>query len=200
MLRSKEKLLMIVRFLKHIGIELVVSWPLTIIGVVLLLPVCYIQNKRGVKQLPTVLKWFDCADWYVNRNTSSITKVIEGGWFNWYYYISIRNPLNYFSYVILGVKIESIESKLVQNRFYSDNVKRPLEVGDTKNAGFQVGEYIINGKTYYEYYLVQTYEIFGKIKCLRVRFGHKLGFNPEIGNYYEYVTVLSPYHTYTGSK
>jgi hypothetical protein len=88
-------ILFIYRLFKHLGILLFICIPLEVIGWFILLPVCYFKGTN-IAPLPTYLKWFDNADQYVGRDTSTYEQVVKSDWFNRYVWLAYRNPINAF--------------------------------------------------------------------------------------------------------
>lgn len=139
-------------------------------------------------QLPRALRWFDCADFYNGRDTTVIRRIAAEGRWAHIYYITIRNPLNYFSYKVLG---------LVYNNPIVKKVEGNPNVGDTTLPGLYFIEIEQDGKTYYEYYWIYKYSA---TTCFRFRMGWKIGSPDELvnGKPTQEVFVVSPYHSYSG--
>lgn len=188
----KEILKFTLRLTKHLFILICVTLPLQLVGVIILLPVCYVV---GPNPLPKYLRWFDNADQYIQRDTSTYFAVRDSGILNMYYWLSIRNPLNYFGYMILGFKqSDSLTTQTFYTGFSS------VDVGDSpgKHSGLLYSELNHDNKIYYEYYYINKYVLFDTTYCFRFRLGHKLGFVKPTDEYIQYVTVISPFHSYNG--
>src|SRR6185503_19026858 len=155
------------RLLYHIAIFFMVLLPLEIIGWLVLLPVCKYQgtNTNHLSQrLPACLKWFDNADYYVDRDTSTYDAVCQSGWWNRYCWLAWRNPINYFGYVVLGLRV--IEPLVLIDKIGNQSVS------DNGTTGLYYAEYEMDSKVYYEYYYIHKWSA---TKCLRFRMGHKIG-------------------------
>lgn len=182
------------RLLKHLSLLLFISLPLQLVGAILILPVLLpILKYLGHSQFPACFRWFDSADQYCGRDTSTYDAIRDSGIWNWYCWVGWRNPLNYFGYKVLGYNVESISLITA----YCDANFRLGEIGDTKHVGFIYSEFLINGSTLYEYYWVKAYNFRGTEKCIRFRMGYKLDV-PVIGEWCQEVFVIQPFHAFTG--
>lgn len=185
-----ELLKFFARFLKHLLIFVCVLIPLQIVSAVLLPFV--LPFYRG--PLPRALRWFDNADQFNGRDTSVYKSVIQQGIRYQYYWLVLRNPLNYFGYFVLGLTINAnFTQRILHNA--PDG-----EVGDATNCvpGLFYTEVEMEGKTYYEYYYIKTYTIGSTVRCLRVRIGHKFGDDVSYGQHTQFVGLISPWHSYSG--
>ena len=187
------------RLVKHLSILLVISLPLQLVGALALLIYLPIAAYRATPEnastmLPLALKWFDCVDSYVGRNTDTYLAVIAQGWWARYCWLAWRNPCNYFGYVILGTILTAPISQTIHTSIESEAVSD----GTGGIPGLFYTEVEANGKTYYEYYYIKKYTSFGTPKCLRIRIGYKLGL-AKPGDNAEQVFVISPWHSYNGS-
>ncbi len=174
--------------MKSLIILLLVCLPLEIIGWCVLIPAVYFA--KGYK-LPRLLRWFDNADQYIGRDTSTYIGVVDSGKLNQYLWLAFRNPINYFGYRVLGVCPQTAIEAIYETQ-------NTTTVGDTSSEGFYHCEAVIDGIRRSEYYLVKAYP--GKKTCFRFRMGHKiqrLNSNP-IGSYIQYVFCIQPYKSYTG--
>lgn len=173
------------RLLKHLVI-FIVTLPITIFGCIALGCVLPITKTY----VPLWLRWFDCADPYVGRNTETIQRVVSEGWKSYWYFIGVRNPLNYFSYKYLGV--DTTGCTVVSN---------DPEVGDNKAPGLQYTELLDKDHSVkaYEYYYIWVYivPLTTIKKCIRLRLGYKLN-GLGAGTIAQEVLVVSPFHSYTG--
>jgi hypothetical protein len=147
--------------------------------------------------LPRYLRWFDNADQFIGRDTSTYYGVTKSGKWNRYVWLAFRNPLNYFGYKILGVEV--IESPKLEDVWVHGNAITLTEVGDRKGekSGVYYVEITIAGKTYYEYHMIQKWST---TKCLRFRMGHKIcdPSSNTTGSIIQWVFVLQPYKDYAG--
>jgi hypothetical protein len=174
-----------------------VSLPLTVLGILILLPVVCIYD---IGKLPAVLRWFDSADPYVGRDTSVITQLNQNPETSKYFFVNkiltkynwlaFRNPINYFSYKYLGFQWDS--PTLVTTSGSS-------KVGDSagKVPGLYYIEVIQNDRTHYEYYFI--YKL-SSTRCIRARMGHKIGQfeSNKKGDYVQQVLVIQPFKSYSG--
>lgn len=187
-----NKLLFIYRFLNRLALFLLVSVPLQLAGMIILFPFTYIYQ---IGALPIWLRWFDSADPYVGRNTETIELETKKGWMNRYYWLALRNPINYFSYKYLGFIWNSPEIL---------NVQGPMNVGDATDhvAGYKYIEIKQNNKIYYEYVYIYVYKLTANSlqKCIRFRMGWKISdpYKNKNGELQQEVFVISPYHSYNG--
>ena len=182
--------MLLLKCIKHFLVWLLLITPLQLLGAVLLLIYLPIHlalinhNLRSSIKLPYFLRWFDNADQYVGRDTSTYIRVFNSGYYNLYTWLAWRNPLNYFGYTKLGV------INTTNNTLPDDNI------GDA--TGLQEGTrnitVTIDGKEYFEYYYIKKY---GTNKCVRIRMGWKLA-GTEPGQISQWVFVISPYHSYKG--
>lgn len=184
-----------VRFLYRLLINLLklifICLPLELVGILILAPVCLMSTSY---RLPKILRWFDNADMYVGRDTSTYLKVVDSGWIPRYLWLSLRNPINYFGYTVLGVCPQtSLEAR---SETISDS-----PIGDTSSPGLYRCEAMIDGKSYYEYYLIFVYT-FSPDHCFRFRMGHKLQkfVDNKIGSSIQWVMCVQPWKAYSGKK
>jgi hypothetical protein len=145
-----------------------------------------ICKKRDGK-LPTCLRWFDNADLYTGRDISVYKQVQETGLIYQYYWLALRNPLNYFGYFVLGYA--------VTQDLFDFNSNNNFEVGDSqgKHAGFLYTEL----ESIYEYYYIFKYS---STHCFRFRMGHKIG-RPDSnykGSRIQYVFAVQPWKSFSG--
>lgn len=166
--------------------------PLEFLGIVILfftLPlVRKFKSKLTLKQscrdnikLPMFLRWFDNADIYVGRDYSTYYKVYIGPYWDWYYWLSIRNPLNYFGYKVLGKRIYPGAWKIhIGNQMVDDRVISGFFYGEIQNV--------------YTYYYVHKWN---STKCLRFRMGWKLTDNFD-DNPVQWVMTIQPWKDYNG--
>jgi len=185
-----NKLLFLYRLVKHVSILLFVLFPLEVLGWLILLPVCYL-NGTSIDPLPRWLRWYDNADQFVGRDTSTYFKVCRTGWWNRYVWLGWRNPLNYLGYVVLGAMIPAT--------LKSDTGPTVgTQIGDATNKkeGFYYREIVTpDDKSYYEYYYIHKWS---ETTCLRFRLGYKLGQNADCSGATQWVLVLQPRKSYSG--
>jgi hypothetical protein len=197
-------MLMMLRLVKCIIILICVSIPLQLVGAVLLLGYLpYQQNliKRKPNtpvQLPVLLRWFDCADLYLEFGRTPVTylfKVVPQGWWVRYCWLAWRNPINYFSYAYLSRRV--ILRNIDKSKSFEEG--DPL-VGDSTGdhpGFFHVSVEDFDGQVTYEYYYILKWSA---TKCCRIRFGHKVGPLKDLkdGQYIQGVIVCQPYRSYGG--
>ncbi len=209
--------LFIYRVLIHFSIFLFISLPLQLLGAIVLIPVVPFYD---IGKLPFLFRWFDSVDTYTNRDLWTINLINGGGWIddpitpsgtysghqlliNKYVWLAWRNPINYFSYKVLGIQVQGEVITTLNNLYPLIPVplNESIEIGDTEGnyPGIQSVEMAINNKTYYEYYMACPYTIFGATRCIRIRIGYKLtDFVLVNGALIEEVFVISPFHSYSG--
>ena len=201
--RKSMKILfrLIKELLKFLGIFLFLQIPGSII-----LGIYFLINPHVTLSLPYWLRWFDGADQYFGRDTTVYDKVMKGSAWDKYVWLSWRNPLNYFGYRYLGI---DLPQKVI---IICDKTERaPVLDSRTANETMQIGDGInkcpgtyfveieCNSKIYWEYYRIIKYSLLGQQKCIRLRFGWKIGQDRPIeSGYCQWVFVISPYHSYDG--
>jgi hypothetical protein len=177
------------RLVRHLLVFLFLCLPLMIVGMIVLLPACYLSKGP---QLPIFLRWLDCADFYVGRDTSVIEQKVKEGPLVWYNWIALRNPINYFQYKYLSFQWP-------KNFKYLRYIPEDNNIGDSTGdePGLKYIEIETDGKVFYEYYYIKKWSL---STCLRFRLGWKIG-DPtrnRIGDLQQFVLVLSPYKSYSG--
>ena len=196
------------RVIKCVLILLFVSIPLQLVGAVLLLGYLpYQQNlilsNAGTGEelsyrLPVWLRWFDCADLYLEFGRTPVTylfKVVPQGWWVRYCWLAWRNPINYFSYSYLAHKVVIRNI----NKAKTFEIGDP-EVGDSTNdhpGTFYVQIEDFDEKVIFEYYKIIKWSA---TKCCRIRIGHKIGALKDLkdGQYIQDVLVFQLYRSYAG--
>lgn len=180
----------VLRFIKALFILFAITLPLEILGLVLV-PLGLIFQRHY--RLPTILKWFDNADVWLGRNSETYELVVNTGSFlEKYHWLALRNPINYFGYAVLGVKQDTLRSRV--------QIEGDIRVGDgAENVpGFLYQEFydFDNNKDIYEYYYIHKWSA---TKCFRFRMGHKIG-RTVLGDVsaIQYVFVIQPYKDYHG--
>ena len=184
------------KFFKELCKFLLLFFFLQVPGTIIL--ALYLSFNPEIKKLPFLLRWFDGADQYFGRNTEVYDKVMRGNAWQKYCWLAWRNPLNYFGYRYLGFKI-SDKAEIVLDSRIANNSR--LQVGDGVNKcpGTVYIEIDSNGSKYFEFYKIVKYSFFGSTKCLRIRFGWKIGQDRPIeSGYCQWVFVISPFHSYNG--
>lgn len=170
------------KFIYRLSFNLVIFFglciPLQIIGIIILLPVCFYCQKT---RLPRGLRWFDNADLYVGRDTSVYDSVLQSGWYNNYCWLAWRNPLNYFGYKILGKQVKTETMCIIQGN---------PNVGNTSAPGLFIQESPIG----YQYYYIHKWS---QTTCMRLRLGWKFNSNITPG-WYQWAFTVQPYMSYTG--
>ncbi len=171
---------------------IVVILPLELLGIIILFPILLVY--RNSESLPGPLRWFDNYDIHSKERDRSVYEGIVrtgqqslGGLIYRYYWLALRNPLNYFGYTVLGFKCRMLPW---------ESIKSDLNIGDAsgQSPGFLYLEYEQDNKIYFEYYYIKKWS---DTKCLRVRIGHKLK-NTRNDDFVQWVFVISPYHSYSG--
>ena len=186
---------MLLRLIRNLLVLFAVALPLEISGWFILLVVMPFIPNSQVK-LPALFRWYDCADMYNGRDPSTYLSVCKEGWWARYLWLAWRNPCNYFGYFHLS---------FIFNKTGKYTVCDPsqFDVGNTTGAraGYRYIEYVQVGitspsDTYYEYYWIMKWSA---KKCLRIRFGWKIGDNKNpIGSYCQWVACFQPYIDYSG--
>lgn len=194
--------MIILRFIRCLSILLCISIPLEVIGW-FVLPVALLCASKTSLKLPSWARWLDCADMYFNRDTSVYQSVWDKGLWARYCWLGWRNPGNFFGYKYLSFQFNSTGKYLVCN-------PPEFNVGNTTgaHAGYRYMEYeqeeIITrlnvdswyDRKYYEYYIIHKWS---SKKCMRIRFGWKIGDNKNpIGSWCEGVMCLQFFIDYSG--
>lgn len=193
------------RFIYHFSLFLLFL-PLQAAGL-LLVPVGILLS-RGRQKLPYLFRWFDNADLYIGRDSTTYLGVIQEGFLYRWYWLAIRNPVDYFSYKYLSITVgpEVKVISIIKNTlpwkiketwsYYSEYEDR--KVGDGDNEGLFYIEYLINNKIYYEYYFVKKLTA---TRCFRFRMGWKLGLPSEVlpGTIVDEVLSCTPVHNFSPS-
>lgn len=177
----------LLRLLKHITVFLLVCVPLQLLGIILILPVVYFSKDY---QLPYLFRWFDCADFYVNRDTSTYIALVDSGskW-NRYTWLAFRNPINYFDYQYLGYKWTGQE-------VYTTYSSIEDTIGDGSFGGIR---HIEVDSGIYEYYYIKPYRILNLSLCIRFRIGWKIkNMDNPTGKYSQWCLTFNPFQPYTG--
>ncbi len=170
-----------------------VSVPLQLLGIIALATYIPFTSPAGNdKSLPYFLRWFDCADFYANRDTSTYLKVIAEGKFARWYWLAIRNPINYFNYMYLGFYMDS---KATTDFSMSTNT-RPIGDSSDCNPGLWITEISCKDGNYYEYYYIYKWT---SNYCFRFRMGWKIGQKGLTPGYVQDVFVISPFKSYNGN-
>lgn len=174
----------ILRFFKNFGIYLFVCLPLEIAGLVVI-PIALLF---GVEHVPKIYTSF--------HGDEPSSEGFNDNYFGWFYWLAIRNPLNYFQYAVLGYEETGHE-------FWK--LEGVANVGNTDSPGFQLIEgYLSSSTTYldtatYGYYWIKPYNFFGLRKCIRFRMGHKLSWGGTGSPVKQWVFTFSPFFTYEGN-
>lgn len=151
--------------------------PLTILGI-LILPLVLVFVPKNVEVLPKVFRWFD--NYSTHDNLFGHTRDglsgdqpyrerrIKEGHTNlfWerYYWLALRNPINYFSVEYLGK--DKVHVREVHGNPYTSDQG---ESGWVYKWGYD-----IDNSKLEEFYFVYAYKLFSKNLCVRARFGYKL--------------------------
>lgn len=191
------------KYLKHIIVLLFVVIPLEIVGMIIL-PFVLLFVGKDKEQLPSLFRWFDNHETHLGVNgaddglagppgyrlENGIYPYGEYNFFKnlWhrYYWLALRNPIYYFSYVVLGVNLSTLTEITSKEGDFG--------IGDKYRAGSYYLEVAVNGKSYFEYYLVYKYPL-KKDKCFRFRIGWKL---TSEDSHKQWVFTVTPWMNYTG--
>jgi len=194
------------RIMTHLAIKLMVNLPLTLVGIpILAIVLLFLDNKA--KQLPTFIRWFDNADNdglygdIANQQRNIARGINPKGYLAKLIWLGFRNPINYFKYRVLGIKISDINKNpppLVEE--CSDVPGQ--HVSDYAAGGFRYVELeLYNQKKYYEYYLIKPYHAFHKPLCFRARIGWKIGHPEEPQkerSHYAWTCAINPCQPFRG--
>lgn len=169
------------KYIKHILSWLLIIFPLTLLGMVVLAIVLpFIPRDR--ETLPRCIRWWDNHEAHLKEmaddglsgppdyRAALLAKGTDPeGFLARYNWLALRNGLNYFQYKVMGFQ--------VQDDFKVISIKGNPEVGDHKGKAAGVYEVTIQngGKTYWELYWI--YEYPGTDYIMRFRMGWKIG-NP----------------------
>lgn len=180
---------MILRFVKHLLTFLFFVVPLMIAGW-FILPIVLLFVRKDEIRLPSLFKWFDSADSYIDRDTSVYKAVCQEGYWARYIWLAFRNPINYVGYKVLGFQFDGTE-------MYYNYDSKQFDIGDTSREGIRTIELMKNEKIFYEYYIIKKWS---QTKCLRIRLGWKIkdNLNP-IGSWCQWVFVFQIWKDYSGS-
>lgn len=196
------------RLIKDLASFLFIQLPLQLVGILILLPVCYFYR---IGELPKALRFFDSADPFIGRDTSVIDKLntnprstpyfVYNDLITRYNWLAFRNPINYFGYKYLGYKFTG-------NEYYS--IKGSLEVGDStgRTEGLKIIELSTGPYEYLYVKKINPSSILGrciglfkditKPSCFYFRMGHKIGdYKNPVGSYAQKVFTIS-YRSYSG--
>ncbi len=211
-------LLLCWRFTKHAFVYLVFCLPLILLGM-LVLAVVLPFIPAGKETLPKALAWFDnyggrtrgypAGDGLSGDPIYRLYRMAEGHtsllWER-YYWLALRNPINHFSYTVLGHLYELGDHVTYHKGALNPNTAmdggwKILELETTKDqfavigAPFTPQQLLQFKKVLYEYQYVTSYTLFGRKLCLWFRFGWKIenqGY-VRIGEIAEWVFTLNPF-------
>ncbi len=212
---------MIYRLLKHLLVWLLVCLPMMVLGVVVLAVVLPFLPERN-ERLPRALAWFDNAsgrkrpypfgDGLSGDPLYRLLRKSEGHT-NRYWerllWLGFRNPINYFDYSVLGhtftdsarVTFSSGSSdpgmdnsqgmKVLEMVDYKDQ----LVFGSPPFMPISGSSLVSMPTTYYEYFYVKNYTLFGKNLCVWFRFGWKIVSQEEMvpGEMTQWVLDFNPF-------
>lgn len=162
----------------------------------------------GASKLPSFLRWFDNADGDGLDGDGAHQVRLEETMFGTtflkrYWWLAVRNPINYFQHHILGVKgLKMLDTQKTLKPLDAPAVPSWIQVGDYSCGGVVKSAMIVRNKIIGhfvadEYYIVQPYKLFGKKLCLRIRIGHKLTGNYK-SNMKPWTFNFHPFKTYRG--
>tara|TARA_R110002126_G_scaffold13516_1_gene58506 strand:+ start:268 stop:879 length:612 start_codon:yes stop_codon:yes gene_type:complete len=197
------------KFIKHILVFFFVKFPLQIIGIpILAVLLLFIPEDR--EYLPKKFRWWDNHERYTEGNIGddslSGSSHIRNEWSNptgWlarFYWLALRNPVNYFQYNILGrVKKSPYTLDVQRVRGFSfpsnkTNPKKWLQVGthEYNTRGWYYQEVTNGDDKLWEFYVI--YPLFKKWH-FRFRAGWKLGgfySNKKQGDAIQWVFSMTP--------
>lgn len=180
---------MILHLLKHAFTFFFIMVPLMITGW-LLLPFVLLFTPKDREYLPYYVRWFDNHDYHFPQNSGAFIDGLAGSphhrlsngltsdspWHKllWerYVWLGWRNPVNYFQYKHLGVKIK--ENKMLDYDWSYTGYPN-IERINNKNGFYKL--YFRNkytGKKGFEYYRVMSVPFFSDTHYFRIRFGWKI--------------------------
>lgn len=175
------------RLFTHLFVFFVVTVPLMIAGAIILAFVVPLTWSFDKYRLPKLFRWFDSADPYVGRDTSTFDRVCEKGVWAKYTWLAWRNPINYFEYRWLGLQ-------WLGSEFYLRHNPDEDNIGDGTKSGMRYIEVSQNDKRYFEYYLIYQYP-FAPQYCLRFRLGWKIkDLNNSLNSISQWCLVFNPFH------
>ncbi len=180
----------IIRFINHMFIFLFVCLPLMLLGIPMVAIGLSLIYNSDLK-LPWFCRWWDNADLYTARNTTSYKEICLRGKWTRYCWLAFRNPMNYFDYAYLGLK-------WFGNEVYTHYDPKNNDVGDGTRSGFKYIEVVHGREVYYEYYLIYQFPFWPE-KCFRYRMGWKIGDNNNKPfTISQWCLVIAPFFPYTG--
>ena len=186
----KEIVLFLYRVFCQILMFISIELPLQLIGAAVLLlylPVHRALYKAEIikdMKLPYLLRWFDNADMYIGRDTTTYAKVFASNLWTHYCWLAWRNPINYFEYLYLGYQFRDRSSYVVYGA---------LNVGTDGIPGYKIIE--VNGEAY-QYTYVHKWS---QTACFYFTMGAKIADESNKPNSYaEHCFTISPYRSYTG--
>ena len=152
---------------KHLLVFVFVVLPLILIGIPVL-AIVLLFVKRDAVRLPSAFKWWDNHDSYgkpeKNPPDGLSGNPTKNDWWSRFYWLALRNPLNYFQYRKLGFQ----HPIPVAHQYYNNGIAYPDGVVQDL---FMHKRYKINGKDYFEIFYIKT---FGSSRYLRLRIGWKI--------------------------
>lgn len=202
-----------IRIIIQICTLLLIKLPLQLLGIIIV-PIellFHLKDTRTINCLDQRLffKWFDNGDeldrkYGLNgdigyQNSKGNPKTPFKLYLSRLTWLAFRNPVNYFQYNILGVKVKYLGEVILHDN-YIQRLKQDnafLEVSDWSEAGKRKVE---TSTGFWEYYIVYKYP-FNHKKCFRARIGHKLGHFPLIQprSTVQWVCAIQPWKDYRGN-
>ena len=206
MIPMKLKIQVGLTIIRSLVVWILLCLPMMLLGI-LLLPIVLLFIPRDVENLPRFLRWFDNYSGVVRKYPAGdglsggpiyrTVRAVEGHtnlFWERYYWLALRNPINYFSCVVLGVTTEGLEQINENVKVYGDP-----DVGDQSKSGCNITTWSVGSKDLICFYYVKAYTLFGKDLCIRIRMGYKP--QPAVGVLFPngYVCSINPVMPFTGT-
>lgn len=197
------------RIIKQTIIWFFVCVPLMLIGM-LLLPFVLPFIPKEQEFLPTWCKWFDNYSGAKEDGLSGdmpyrkARKAAGHTWLFWerYYWLALRNPINYFSYSKLGHIIQWNPTILKWNQKLKGKTAVGVgDIGPHLGQGLLLAELLDSKGLVWEVYWIKAYNLFGFKRCIRFRAGHKMGLSHWLhpAKHLQWVLTINPFQKYTGN-
>lgn len=168
--------------LTAVGILTLVLIPLTLLGLIVILPLLAWANAKGLTKLPLLNgiygNTFDGLDGSgkFQAKYAHLPRILRQ-----YLWLAIRNPTENLKRLRLGLHWQA-NTVVLTYRVKLDEDGSAVFPGDIEKVSGSVFTEVvavsISGiiKRYFEYYLIsKPYTLFGKTRCLRIRIGWKIG-------------------------
>lgn len=195
---------------------------MTLIGPIVLIPALIVTSKDK-NELPSWAWPWDNNDptgdgingyykWKDYYNGSAWYRPMYNTFFPRYIWLGFRNPINRFSYRVLGAKLESkptlikeivvFQDKLNELDLSSSPSSLQNKISNKDRAGLRLTVIETKeGKVFFELYAINNYALFPS-KCLRVRLGYKLNSfnNIDVPDVAQDVMAINPFASFNGIK